>query len=205
MAQLSPEAFWQISESKLVNLLDKGLLFSRMRLIRFYAPSFMPYKTSHYRSSPTDFPTISVTGKACALKCKHCEGKVLETMYPAATPEKLFRLCSRLKADGALGCLISGGCQPNGAVPLERFVEAIERVKRELSLTVFVHTGIIDFFMAEKLKNAGVDAALIDIIGADETINEIYGLNLTVSDYDASLRALSEAGVVFVPHVIVGL
>ncbi|MEM2995803.1 MAG: radical SAM protein, partial [Candidatus Bathyarchaeia archaeon] len=182
MTKLSPENIWQMSEGELASLLDEGLLSSKVRLIRFYAPSFMHYKTSHFCSSPTDFPTISVTGKACALKCKHCGGKVLETMYPAATPEKLFRLCSRLKADGALGCLISGGCQPNGAVPLERFVEAIERVKRELSLTVFVHTGIIDFFMAEKLKNAGVDAALIDIIGADETINEIYGLNLTVSD-----------------------
>ncbi|MCK4439883.1 hypothetical protein KAU85_02750, partial [Candidatus Bathyarchaeota archaeon] len=43
--------------------------------IHFYAPSFMYYKTSHYHSSPTDFPTISVTGESCALNCKHCGGK----------------------------------------------------------------------------------------------------------------------------------
>jgi uncharacterized radical SAM superfamily protein len=205
MLKLSPEKLWQISQGELTNLLDKGLLFSKAKHIHFYAPSFMYYKTSHYHSSPKDFPTISVTGKACALKCKHCGGKVLEIMYPATTPEKLFKLCSKLKLNGALGCLISGGCLPNGSVPLERFVDAIGRIKRDLGLTVFVHTGIIDSVMAERLKNAGVDAALIDIIGADETISEIYSLNVTVKDYENSLKALHEAGIVFVPHVIVGL
>jgi len=173
--------------------------------IHFYAPSFMYYKTSYYCSSPTTFPTISVTGKGCALNCKHCEGKVLNTMYSATTPEKLFELCMRLKRKRALGCLISGGCLPDGSVPLKKFIDVIEKIKRELNLTVIVHTGIIDFNTAERLRNAGVDAALIDIIGSDETIKEIYKLNITVKAYEDSLRALHEAGIAFVPHVIVGL
>ncbi len=173
--------------------------------IHFYAPSFMYYKTSHYHSSPTDFPTISVTGKSCALKCKHCDGKVLNTMYSATTPEKLFKLCMQLKRKGASGCLISGGCLPDGSVPLGKFIDVIAKVKRELGLTVTVHTGVIDFNTAEKLRDAGVDAALIDVIGSDETIREIYRLNVTVKAYEDSLRALHEVGVAFVPHVIVGL
>ena len=173
--------------------------------IHFYAPSFMYYKTSHYHSSPTDFPTISVTGRSCALKCKHCGGTVLNTMYSATTPEKLFELCTQLKHKEASGCLISGGCLPNGSVPLGKFIHIIEKVKRELGLTVIVHTGTIDFKTAEKLRDAGVDAALIDVIGSDETIREIYRLNVTVEAYEDSLRALHEAGVAFVPHVIVGL
>src|SRR4030042_1312355 len=68
-----------------------------------------------------------------------------------------------------------------------------------------VHTGIVDVATAEALKNAGVDAALIDVIGSDETINGIYNLNVTVADYARSLRALHEAGLNVVPHVIVGL
>jgi len=72
-------------------------------------------------------------------------------------------------------------------------------------LTVIVHTGIIDFSTAKKLKNAGVDAALIDVIGSDETIRKIYRLNVTVKAYEDSLKALHEAGVAFVPHVIAGL
>jgi uncharacterized radical SAM superfamily protein len=205
MAQVSPETVWKMGEKELASLLDANLLSSKMRKIHFYAPSFMYYKTSRFCSSPTNFPTISVTGRGCALKCKHCGGKVLETMYSATTPEELFDLCSKLKHEGALGCLISGGCLPNGSVPLENFVDVIGRVKRGLGLTIFVHTGVIDFSMAKRLKEAGVDAALIDIIGSDETIREIYNLKITTKDYENSLKALSEACIAFVPHVIVGL
>jgi len=165
----------------------------------------MHYKTSHYQSSPTQFPTVSVTGTACALNCKHCEGKVLETMHPTTTPEKLFELAQKLKQQGALGCLVSGGCTPDGSVPLKPFIPTIEKIKRELGLTVFVHTGIIDSATATALKRAGVDAALIDIIGSDETIKKIGNPNVTAKDYATSLNALQEAGLNLVPHVIVGL
>jgi uncharacterized radical SAM superfamily protein len=194
-----------MNEKELLEILDKGLFFSKLKKMHFYAPSFMYYKTSFYCSSPKDFPTISITGRGCALKCKHCGGKVLETMYPATTPEKLLEVCTKLRREGALGCLISGGCLPNGSVPLEKFVDVIRRIKRELGLVVFVHTGIIDFDLAEKLREANVDAALIDIIGADETIKEIYNLDIRVEDYDNSLMALNRAGIAFVPHIIVGL
>lgn len=205
MSEISPETVWHIDKSKLMELLDSRVSATKPKSIRFYAPSFMYYKTSYYCSSTKDFPTISVTGKGCALKCKHCGGKVLETMYPATTPDELLKLCAKLKDGGAYGCLISGGCLPDGSVPLGKFLDAIESVKRNFGLAIFVHTGIIDAYTAERLKLAGVDAALIDIIGSDETVREIYNLNVTVNDYDASLRALNDAGIAFVPHVIVGL
>jgi uncharacterized radical SAM superfamily protein len=205
MIKLSPETVWQMSEAELSNILDENRHALQGKKIYFYAPSFMYYKTGYYHSLPTCFPTISVTGKSCALKCKHCGGKVLETMYPATTPERLFELCRQLKQEGAVGCLISGGCLPDGSVPLKGFIEVIERVKREFELTVFVHTGIIDFETAWALKRAGVDTALIDVIGLDETIKEIYNLNMKVEDYRSSLKALKKAQIPFVPHVIVGL
>jgi uncharacterized radical SAM superfamily protein len=205
MPEISPETLWQIDEDELMALLDSGALVAKPKHIRFYAPSFMYYKTSYYCSSPRNFPTISITGSGCALKCKHCGGKVLETMYPATTSEELLKLCTKLKEDGASGCLISGGCLPNGSVPLGKFLDAIERIKRDLGLVIFVHTGIIDDYTAKRLRLASVDAALIDIIGSDETIEEIYNLKVTVSDYDGSLKALNDAGIPFVPHVIVGL
>ncbi|MFQ6074255.1 MAG: radical SAM protein [Candidatus Bathyarchaeia archaeon] len=165
----------------------------------------MYYKSGHFRSSPAAFPSISVTGRFCALKCKHCGGKVLNTMLPAVTPEQLVELCTRLKQKGAIGCLISGGCLPDGSVPLDGFIDAIAKVKRDLGLTLVVHTGVIELSMAERLKEAGVDAALIDIIGSDETIKEIYQLNVEVQDFDRSLKALHDSGIPFVPHVLVGL
>jgi len=173
--------------------------------IRFYAPSFIYYKTGYFCSSPTAFPSISITGSSCALKCKHCDGKVLNTMFPALTPKKLFNLCMKLKNEGAIGCLISGGCLPDGSVPLNKFVDAIAKIKSELGLTIAAHTGVIDLSTAKRLKEAGVDAALIDIIGSDETIREVYQLKVSVEDFDRSLRALHESEIPLVPHVLVGL
>jgi uncharacterized radical SAM superfamily protein len=203
--QLSPETIWNAGEKKFIDLLNSGAFVPKPKVVRFYAPSFMYYQTSYYRSPQTHFPTISVTGKGCTLNCKHCGGKVLETMHPANTPEKLFVLTVKLKQHGASGCLLSGGCLPDGSVPLKQFIPTIEKIKRELGLTVFVHTGIIDSYTAAALKNVGVDAALIDIIGSDETIKKICNLSVTVKNYAKSLKALQEAGINFVPHVIVGL
>lgn len=203
--QLSAEAIWHASTKEFLELLNSGALAPKPKAARFYAPSFMYYKTSYCRSSPTQFPTISVTGTDCAVNCKHCGGKVLQTMQPAKTPKKLLELATKLKQQSALGCLVSGGCMPNGAVPLKQFIPTIKRIKGELDLTVFVHTGIIDSATAEALKTAGVDAALIDIIGSDETIKKIGNPNVTVKDYATSLKALKEAGLNLVPHVIVGL
>jgi hypothetical protein len=205
MKPLSPEAILSMNEKEFLDVLDEGLLRSSSEKIRFYVPSFMYYKTSRYCSSPTDFPTISITGRTCGLGCKHCGGLVLDTMYPAVTPERLYNLCAQLKHEGALGCLISGGCLPDGSVPLSRFLNTFEKIKRELDLTVFVHTGIINLGTAEALSKARVDAVLIDVVGSDETINEICKLNTKVEDYSNSLRALHESGIPFIPHVIVGL
>ena len=126
-------------------------------------------------------------------------------MQSAVTPERLFTLCSELKQKGAKGCLVSGGCLPDGSVPLKQFASAIGRIKRELALTVFVHTGIVDLEAAVLFKEAGVDAALIDVIGSQETIDKVYHLNVKVKDYADSLLVLQNAGLPFVPHVIVGL
>lgn len=207
MAQFTSEAIWQMRREEFSKLLQSSAFYlaSERRRVRFYAPSFTYYKTAYFCSSAKDFPTISVTGNGCALNCKHCGGKVLETMHPAKTPEELYSLCKKLKANGAVGCLISGGCLPNGSVPLERFAGAIRRVKADFGLTIFAHVGIVNLEKALKLKGAGVDAALIDIIGDDETIREIYNLKVTVRDYEEALKALNQSGLCFIPHVIVGL
>jgi hypothetical protein len=101
MAQLSPETVWHTPEKELLSLLDAGALAAKPKATHFYAPSFMHYKTRHYQSSPTHFPTVSVTGTACALNCKHCGGKVLQTMHPATTPTTLFALTEKLKQHDA--------------------------------------------------------------------------------------------------------
>jgi hypothetical protein len=46
---------------------------------------------------------------------------------------------------------------------------------------------------------------LIDIIGSDDTIKEIYKLDVTVKNYETSLQALSDSKINYIPHIIVGL
>ena len=202
------EELLEADEKEFEKALEKARTVSQKHFgkkIRFYAPSFVHYKTDYYCSSPTAFPSISITGSSCSLKCKHCGGIVLNTMYPARSSEKLVELCRDLKSKGAVGCLISGGCLPDGSVPLERFADAMVEIKRELGLTLIVHTGVVSKSVAQQLKEAGIDAALIDIIGSDETIKEIYNLNVSVADYESSLQALHDADIPTVPHVLVGL
>lgn len=205
MPKPSPEILWNLNDKELLSLLEKGAFAPVHQQVYFYAPSFMYYKTRHYYSSPNSFPSISVTGNSCALNCKHCGGKVLKTMHAAPSPEALFDLATQLKKNGAVGCLISGGCLPDGSVPLDRFMLAIRRIKRELGLTIFVHTGIVNLETAVALKQAGVDTALIDVIGSSETVNKIYNLKVSIQDYADSLKALEQSHLSFVPHLIVGL
>ena len=205
MASPSPETVWNADEKELLNLLNSGAFVPNPKRVKFYAPSFTHYKTSGHCSSKNCFPTFSVTGKACALNCRHCGGKLLETMQPTETPAKLFEAAMKLKAEGGVGCLVSGGCTSTGSVPLGKFIPVLAKIKRELGLTVIVHTGIISYPTAVALKTAGVDAALIDIVGSDETIKQICHLTLTTEDYENSLKAMNDARLSFVPHVIVGL
>jgi uncharacterized radical SAM superfamily protein len=205
MPQLTPETIWSLNQKQLLTLLGTRKFASKPKKIHFYAPSFTYYKTKYFCSQTSTFPTISVTGTSCALNCKHCGGKVLQTMHPALSPQELFDLCINLKQRGALGCLISGGCLPDGSVPLENFLPAIKRIKQELGLTVFFHTGIINLEVAMSMKAAGVDAALIDVIGSVLTIKKTLNLQVTPQDYGESLKALNMADLSFVPHVIVGL
>jgi hypothetical protein len=201
----SPEAVWHMADKDLLAALYHEPSGLAPRKIRFYAPSFMYYKTSYSCSSPNDFPTISVTGNRCALNCAHCGGTVLKTMYPATTPKQLFEQCRKLKLRGAIGCLVSGGCLPNGSVPLGSFIDAIKKVKQEIGLMVVVHTGLVDLATAKALRESGVDTALIDVIGSDSTLREVCKMNATSQDYARSLEALNRAKINFVPHVIVGL
>ena len=205
MKTLNAETVWHMPSDELVLLIENRAFSNRTGKIRFYAPSFVHYKNKYFRTSHDAFPSISITGSSCALKCEHCNGKVLDTMVPAMSQKELFNLCARLEKSGAEGCLISGGCLPDGSVPLGKFIDTIAKIKKELKLTVFVHTGIIDFSTAKQLKDAGVDAALIDVIGSDETIKKTCNLNVTVEDYVNSLNAMQQADLTLVPHVIVGL
>lgn len=151
------------------------------------------------------FPSISVTGTQCALHCLHCDRKYLRHMVPAETPDRLWEVCRELDARGAVGCLISGGDDASGAVPLDPYLDVIRRVKQETRLVVNVHTGLVHPSTARGLARAGVDVVSLDVTLDPRVIKEVYHLSATPRDYQAALELLLDQGVPVVPHVTIGL
>jgi len=165
---------------------------------------FIPGKMT-YMKEKGKYPTISITGKACALNCDHCQRTILGTMEPATTPERLVELCKRMDSEGEIGVLISGGSKKDGTLAWECFFDAIRKIKDETKLKISIHTGLIDHDTAAALKDAGVDEMLIDVIGSEETMSKVYHLDSTMEEMDNSLAALESTGLPLIPHIVVGL
>jgi hypothetical protein len=174
--------------------------------ILFSVPSFKHFRSAELASSgPPRFAALSITGRACELGCEHCKGSLLHSMIPTERPEDLVATARRLATRGVQGILVSGGCDREGRVPLEPFLEALERANRELGLRVAVHAGLVDAEGARRLASAGVDRALLDIVGDRRTAREVLHIDAGPERFEASLVALCDAGVSTVPHIVVGL
>lgn len=168
--------------------------------IAFYLPGMFTQDGTSGR-----YPAISITGGACCLACDHCRGKLLAPMVPAAEPNALVRECLRLERDGNFGVLISGGCDPDGSLPWVRFLPALAAVKATTGLRVSIHSGFLNAATAKGLAEAGVDQALIDIIGSEDTYREVYHVTDGPVRLEETLEALTGAGLPVVPHIVCGL
>ena len=151
------------------------------------------------------FPSVSITGEECALQCKHCRGRLLEGLIPAVEPDALLRIASELDENGALGMLVTGGCDREGRVEIERVLSAVRQIKNETDLLVIAHTGFVRPSVAEMLAGSGVDGVALDVVGDSATAKRVYGLDVAPEDYLESMCALLDAGVDVFPHVCVGL
>ena len=151
------------------------------------------------------YPAISITGPACGLGCDHCSGEILKSMPSAQSPRELVDLCLRLRDAGMEGFLITGGSDARGRLPWSRFLDALAEVKRRTALHLSVHSGMVDRQTAAALKQAGVDQANLDIVGAEETWREVIHLADGAALLDDSLDALHTAGLEVVPHVVMGI
>lgn len=150
------------------------------------------------------FPSLSVTGKFCALRCKHCMGHYLQHMVPVETPEKLIEFVEKNK-EKINGFLLSGGSTPQGKVPLKKFVDAIKWVKKNTELRVNIHTGIIEREDLEYIKEMSPDHISFDVIGDTSVIERILGLKRSGEDYYDALHLLDSSTLSYSPHVIIGL
>lgn len=142
-----------------------------------------------------DYPlrtlAVSLTGTDCELDCAHCGGHYLKSMVPVW----------RADPQGAESCLVSGGCDTKGRVPVTSHLDEVSRLRAGRIMNW--HVGLIGQAEAEVIAPY-VDVISFDFVGDDETIREVYGLEAGVADYVAAYELLRSYATV-VPHITVGL
>ena len=178
------------------------------RPIRFSTPTFKEYESSELSGcSKNSFPAFSITAGACALNCDHCQKKILEPMIPATNPQMLDEKVRQLVETQELnGFLLSGGSNKKNEIPYSRYMPVVERLKRDYpEMKIAVHSALLDEPRAKEMESAGVDTVMMDVIGAQETINQVYNLDRSVDDFEQTLAALCSTSMEVTPHIVIGL
>ena len=121
-------------------------------------------------SYPLDTAVLSLTGEQCALDCAHCGGHYLGGMKPIWEAEP----------DGSTSCLISGGCDPTGRVPVLAHRERVRAWRTDRTMNW--HVGFVSEAEMEEIAPL-VDVVSFDFVGDNDTIREVYGIDRTVDDY----------------------
>ncbi len=195
-------------DAALVGRLEHNAAGLQDRPIRFSTPTFKEYSSSELSGcGKNSFPAFSITAGACALMCDHCQAKILEPMIPATNPEMLDqKVRDLILLQNLQGFLLSGGSNRHNEIKYERFYPVIEGLKRDFPhLKIAIHTALTDTARAKSMESAGVDTAMMDVIGAQETIEQVYHLDRPVEDFEATLEALCATSMEIVPHIVVGL
>ena len=192
----------------LIDAFEAEAVRRKLSPLRFFTPSFRAYATEELQGcGAQSFPAFSITAGACALDCDHCHAKILDPMIPVTNPDLFEATARRLIATQRMrGFLLSGGSNRRNEVPYGRYFPALERLKRDFPfLRIAIHTALADAAQARRMEAAGVDVAMMDVIGAQETIRDVYHLDRPVEDFEATLAALCETDMTVVPHVVIGL
>ncbi|MCH9013627.1 MAG: radical SAM protein, partial [Proteobacteria bacterium] len=195
-------------DAEMVAALERAAPAAVSRPIRFSTPTFKEYASDEIEGcGRNSFPAFSITAGGCALDCDHCQARILEPMIPAPRPEVLDRKVRDLVVLQDLqGFLLSGGSNRRNEIRYEPYWPVIEGLKRDFPhLKVAVHTALLDRDRARAMAAAGVDTAMMDVIGASETIRQVYHLDRPVADFESTLAALCATSMQVVPHIVIGL
>ena len=195
-------------DAGLLREMEAAAAATAARPIHFSTPTFKEYASSELQGcGKNSFPAFSITAGACALDCDHCKAKILEPMIPATSPEMLERKVRDLvMLQDLQGFLLSGGSNKRNEIKYERFYPVIEKLKHDFPhLKIAIHSALIDGPRAKAMESAGVDTAMMDVIGAEDTIRDVYHLDRPVEDFEEALAALAATRMEVVPHIVIGL
>jgi uncharacterized radical SAM superfamily protein len=104
-------------------------------------------------------------------------------------------------AKGMTSCLISGGCDRSGKVPVTSHLAKVAALRPGRILNW--HVGMLDEAEVRTIVPY-LDIVSFDFVGDDETIREVYSLDYTVGDYLRTYAMLRRYATV-VPHLTLGL
>lgn len=173
------------------------------RELRFHAPGFKTCATS---CGNKQWPAVSITGADCKLQCDHCKAKILEPMQAARTPDDLWRVVNDALAGGAKGILLTGGSNHGNEVDYSAFFPILKRIKTAFpQFAIAAHAALVNRDAAQQMEDAGIDTAMLDIIGAQDTLTQVYHLKRPVADFEHSLACLAATRMRVVPHIVIGL
>jgi uncharacterized radical SAM superfamily protein len=195
-------------DHELVALLEQQATASDRRPIRFSTPTFKDYSSSELQGcGKNSFPAFSITAGACALMCDHCQARILEPMIPATSPEMLDeKVRDLVMLQDLQGFLLSGGSNRHNEIRYEKYYPIIERLKRDFPhLKIAIHSALLDERRARLMESAGVDTVMMDVIGSQDTIADVYHLERSVDDFEQTLQALCSTSMEVVPHIVIGL
>ena len=203
------EEFEDVSlDAEMVAGFEAAAASTAARPIRFSTPTFKDYASTELKGcSKNSFPSFSITAGACGLNCDHCRAEILKPMLAATSPAMLDQKVRQLVATQNLqGFLLSGGSNRRNEIPYERYYPVVEALKRDFpAMKIAIHTALTDERGARAMESAGVDTAMMDVIGADETIRDVYHLDRPVEDFEATLAALCSTSMEVSPHIVIGL
>ncbi len=195
-------------DATLVARFERAAEGRQSRPIRFSTPTFKEYETSELKGcGKNSFPAFSITAAACGLNCDHCQKKILEPMIPATNPEMLdAKVRQLIDSQGLNGFLLSGGSNKRNEINYMRYLPVVEQLKRDYpDMRIAVHSALMKEDQAKAMESAGVDTVMMDVIGANETIEEVYKLKRPVEDFEETLAALCATSMEVTPHIVVGL
>ncbi len=142
-------------------------------------------------SLPLDTAVLSLTGPHCALDCAHCGGHYLRGMRPIWAAEP----------DGSRSCLVSGGCDPAGRVPVLAHLDRVKSWREGRRMNW--HVGLVSHDEMATIAPL-VDVVSFDFVGDEATIREVYGLEHGIETYVETYRLLRTFARTL-PHVTIGL
>lgn len=184
-----------------------GLQGERVGRVNFYTPTFKAFASSEITGcGKSAWPAVSITGGDCKLQCDHCKAKILEPMIAARTPEDLWRVVNDQINGGAQGMLLTGGSNHRNEVEYDDYYATIRKIKDTFpEFKIAMHTALVDMDIARRMEDCGIDAAMMDVIGSQDTITQVYHLRRTVDDFEKTLEYLVSTKLKVVPHIVLGL